>query len=241
MFSSYPFVPVEYGEVASRHYLAHEWGHIVGHLPDHYISAAYGQTVSYSSYAPDTVCAGWCSGEFSSYAELMAYDCAQQTSVEQCNDRKMEFLPCYWHEQQCVNVMDHCAALETEQACLEVPFCGFIHGITQTSWHGASCVPYNTGLDVAGAVVEDRYEIYVETSYPVIDVGGDCEPGTGCYTCGYTGIGSFRPDAFTLMRQDFLNHYGTYHNAQIELVLDAIVAGAHDDGFWEYHEPFVED
>ena len=107
-------------------------------------------------------------------------------------------------------------------------------------WHDSPCVPFNSGLATRDVVAEDRYERYVEKSYPVIDVGGTCLPDTGCYTCGNRRIGEFRADAFTLMRQDFSNSYGAYQNAQLVDIIDKILADNYDDGFWEYHAGYIE-
>ena len=236
IFSAYPFVPFPEGEEATRHYLAHEWGHIFGHLWDHYVSESSGDRVAGLSEAPGDNCRDRCGDQYKTYDELRDYDCARHCNATACNQDKMEFLPCYWFEGGCVNVLEYCSRYETEESCLDVPFCGFLRNIQPESWHRSHCVSYNTGLDISDAVKDDRYDIYVETAYPVIDVGLDCEEGTGCYNCANRHIGRFRADAFTLMRQDFLNSYGAYQNALVEDIMARIIEGDYDDGFWEFHE-----
>ena len=234
IFSAYPFAGLAHGEEATRHYLAHEWGHIFGHLRDHYISPSYGDRIAYTSYTPDQACSDWCDGPYRTYDALRAYSCEQYGHRDRCDDAKMKGRPCLWHEGECVNVVADCAASESEAACLDVPFCGYIRGLHPGAWHGSPCVPFNTGLSINEVVKDDRYDIYVRDAYPAINVGLDCDDGTGCYTCGFRQIGGFRADPFTLMREDFSASYGVYQNRFVEDVIDRIVAGTYESGFWEY-------
>lgn len=240
MFSAYPFVPFDKQEEAVRHYLSHEWGHIFGHLPDHYISDNYGDRVTYSSTQPQNACSDWCGSDYFTYDEVKLIDCAQYANKDDCDQKKLEYLPCFWHENQCVNVVDICSGHTIESECLAIPFCGFIHTLQPSDWHKSNCVPFNSGLSISDAVSEDRFDIYVDKSYPVIDVGVNCDQGTGCFNCGYRDIGNFRPDAETIMRQDYSNAYGVYQNGLIEQIIDDILNDEYNGGFWEYHDQFIE-
>ncbi len=240
MFSSYPLVPAPYREDAARFYLVHEWGHIFGHLSDHYINDAYGDRISDSPTSPDDECGQWCRGEYRSFDEIENYDCAQFSTKDSCDQVKMQFEPCYWFMKRCINVVEFCSRLERRNICLAMPFCGYIPDDTDMdAWHQSRCIPINSSMKTSDAVKDNRYEFYVNTSYPVINVGLDCDEGTGCYNCGYRDVGRFRADAFTLMREDFLNSYGTYQNKSVEAVIESIGEGEYKSGFWEYHSRYI--
>jgi hypothetical protein len=243
MFSKYPLVTGDQEqEESSRHYLTHEWGHIFGGMPDQYINISTEQgadddRIAGNALDPKQVCSNWCEGPFSTYAEVSSHNCSVNTSMDECNREKMAFQPCYWHNGECVNVVAHCAQFDSQEDCLSQPFCGFLDQWNASDWHAARCFPWNSGLSLEDAIEEDRYDIYVEKSFPVINVGSNCLEGTGCYTCGERNMGSFRADAHTAMRQDFLNSYGVYLNAKAESVIEEILSGQSNQGFWEFHGP----
>jgi len=239
MFSKFPFIEEHLREEGSRHYLAHEWGHIFGQLPDHYINDAYGDRYSSTALPPEEVCRNWCEEEYKTYHEIMEYRCRDYITEAECNKGKLAFQPCYWHLNECINIAAHCALLETQGECLQAPFCGYIRNISSSEWHTHHCVAVNTGMTINDVVENDRYDRYVQASYPIIDVGLNCEAGTGCFNCGSRDIGAFRADAFTLMRHDFSNTYGHYENKAVESIIDRIINGEYYTGFWEYHGKYA--